>query len=224
MNVVKRFEHKYIISYVDYLSLKAQISSMLTHDKHGDRESYNIISIYLDDIVHSGAADKAFGNELHRKYRIRYYDSSDKMKLELKEKIGEESTKFSTVISEELYNAILTQDMDVLEQHKNDELIRKYMLSMLRFNLTPKLVIGYDREAYRDETDNLRITFDHALNCDHYFEGDVKADHQLLQSTKMILEVKYEHFLPKEIKVILNKYKLNQIAYSKYFMGYSALY
>ena len=224
MRTTTRHEFKYIISYKDYFHLKSVLDQLLIHDKHGEDDSYPVTSVYLDDIVFSGASDKAFGNEVHRKFRIRHYHDENKRKLELKEKIGDLSTKFSTPISDELYYALIDQDMDIIEEYIGDQLVRKYMLSMLRFNLEPKLVIGYQREAYKDNTDNLRITFDHSLETELFDIEKINPTHKLINDGNIILEIKYEHYLPDHIKKILKKIKLNQIAYSKYFMGFDNLY
>ncbi len=194
---------------------------MLIHDAHGDQPSYPVNSLYLDDLVYSGAADKAFGNEYHKKYRIRYYQDQSQMKLELKEKMGDESTKYSTTISPELYQAIIHHDIDVLEQHFSDSLIRKFTLDSLRFHLQPVCNILYQREAYHDETDNLRITFDQSLEVQPFCEEKLAGSGSLIYPTHMILEVKYEHYIPKSVKQVLRRIALNQISVSKYFLGYT---
>ena len=195
----------------------------MIHDQHGVSDAYLVNSIYLDDVVFSGAADKAFGNQVHKKYRIRHYDNKDKKKLELKFKEGNESTKYSTPISEVLFQGIVSQDMDVLTQHFDNDLIRRFTLDMLKHNLEPVCYIKYQREAYRDEQDNIRITFDHSLNVERYLGEEVGMEMKLMQDTMLILEVKYEHYMPQSIRELLKKINLNQIAYSKYFMGYNSL-
>jgi hypothetical protein len=199
------------------------MKEMLEHDIHGDEMEYPVTSIYLDDIVFSGASDKAFGNEVHKKYRIRHYHDKEQKKLELKHKVGDESTKQSSMITQKVYQAIIDQDMDVLELYFDDPLIRQFTIDMLRFNMLPKLIIYYKREAYKDSTDNLRITFDHSLSSDLFDEDYNDIDFPLLGGDKLILEIKYQFYLPDNIKAILDKINLNQIAYSKYFMGYSSL-
>jgi len=223
MKTTKRFEYKYVISYADYFKIKDLIAGMLEHDQHGDEVDYPVNSIYLDDIVYTGASDKAFGHEVHQKYRIRFYERLDQMKLELKQKIGDVSTKFSTPINQEIYEGIMTQNLDVFQKYIDDKLIRRYMVDMLKNNLEPKVTINYKREAYKDSTDNLRVTFDHSLFGDWFHEDDFKSSIQLLSSNKLIMEVKYEFYLPENVKIILDKIKPEQVAYSKYFLGYISL-
>jgi hypothetical protein len=223
MREVKRLEYKYLISYKDYISIRNALRALMIHDVHNETDTYNVTSIYLDDIVYTGVSDKAFGNETHSKYRIRYYDDYSFKKLELKKKVGDASTKISTTINNEVFNAILTQDFDTLEEYFEDPLIRKYSLDMMLHNLEPKLNIGYLREAYKDEMDNVRITFDHTICGELFYEDVIFPERQVIEPGFLVLEVKYEHFLPQEIKKIINKINATQIAYSKYFMGYNSL-
>lgn len=223
MKTTVRHEYKYMISYVDYFKIIEQIKTLMQHDMHGDFSSYPVRSVYLDDIVHSGAADKAFGNEIHKKYRVRFYDNFNKKKLEMKYKIGELSTKTSTSINDEIYQGIIESDFDKLSNYLDDDLIRKYALDLLKTNLHPTLFLEYQREAYRDRLDNIRVTFDHSLCGERFYEDTRHVDHQLMGNDKLILEVKYEHFIPKEIKAILNQINMDHIAYSKYFMGFNSI-
>jgi hypothetical protein len=220
MKKTRRKELKYIISYMDYRKIQPLLETFLIHDKHGETASYPVHSIYLDDLEFSGASDKAFGNEFHKKYRIRYYDDLQSMKFEIKEKSGDDSVKTSTMISNQVFDAIVNQDSDVLYQHLDDEVIRRFVLDNNLRHLLPQVVMSYQREAYKDESDNLRITFDHTLCGEIYDPDRHSSDFKLISDHLLILEIKYEHFIPKNIKTIIDGIKLNQVAYSKYFYGY----
>ncbi len=222
MKTTIRHEYKYMISYVDYFRIVEQLRVLMIHDKHGDEDSYPVRSIYLDDLVFSGASDKAFGNEIHKKYRVRFYHDENKKKLECKYKIGEVSEKTSTPINNEVYKGIIESDFDLLYKFFEDDLIRKYTLDLLKSHLKPTVFIEYQREAYRDSLDNVRVTFDHSLCGERYSEFLKTVDYQLMANDKLILEVKYEHYLPKSIKAILHQIPMDHIAYSKYFMGFSS--
>jgi len=220
MNVVRRKEHKYIISYVDYLKIKSIIENILVHDKHGDEDSYPVNSIYFDDIVFNAASDKAFGNELHKKYRIRYYDDLTKIKFELKKKQAEQTEKSSISLDNDTYRKLL--DDEFIDIEKSNKLLNRFTLDKQLSNLEPKVFISYQREAYRDEVDNVRITFDHSLEGGWFNEGDTIYN-KLINDGFLILEIKYKYTLSNVIKEVINKVKPNQIAYSKYFMGYQSL-
>ncbi|MBU1020894.1 MAG: polyphosphate polymerase domain-containing protein [Firmicutes bacterium] len=224
MKTTKRFEFKYIISYVDYFKIIDSLKFLLIHDQHGEKDAYNVTSIYLDDLVFSGASDKAFGNDNHKKYRIRHYNNFSNKNLELKYKSSFETVKYSTTIDEVLYQAIIEGDLNILNQHFENDLVRRFTLDFMLHHLSPTVVIEYQREAYRDEFNNLRITFDHSLFANHFESSKItEMDLKLLESSFLILEIKYESFFPDSIKEIFKKIGLNQIAYSKYFMGYNSL-
>ena len=144
--------------------------------------------------------------------------------MEIKEKSGDDSVKSSTIISEDLYKAIMDHDMDVLHKHMDDEVIRRYVLDYKLRHLLPTVMMSYQREAYKDQSDNLRVTFDHTLCGEMYDEGLVSSDFKLLSDHLLVLEVKYEHYLPKSVKAILNQITLDHVAYSKYFYGYQRAY
>lgn len=223
MKTTRRLEQKYIISYKDYYYLKNMISSLLIHDVHNEKEAYFVNSIYFDDIVYTGVSDKVFGNEYHKKYRIRYYNNEKIKKLELKEKVAEVSTKYTSTIDDETFHAILHKNIDVLENKFQDSLIRRFTLDMLLNHLSPTCFISYKREAYKDHDNNVRITFDFSLDGARYDIEEMGVLLPLLEQHKIILEIKYETYLPKELKTVLNKVNINQISYSKYLLGYNAI-
>jgi len=224
MKKTRRKEMKYLISYMDYVKIKPMLQEFLVHDQHGPEDGYPVHSIYMDDLVFSGASDKAFGNEYHKKYRIRYYHDVNKKKLEIKEKSGEDAIKTSTVLTDQMFQAIVDHDLDVLHEYMDDEVIRRFVLDHKLKHLLPKVIMSYQREAYKDPSDNLRITFDHTLCGEMYDENLWSSDFKLLSDHLLILEIKYEHYLPKQMKTILNQIQLNQVAYSKYFYGYQRAY
>jgi len=128
MKKTRRKEMKYLISYMDYVKIKPMLQEFLVHDQHGPEDGYPVHSIYMDDLVFSGASDKAFGNEYHKKYRIRYYHDVNKKKLEIKEKSGEDAIKTSTVLTDQMFQAIVDHDLDVLHEYMDDEVIRRFVL------------------------------------------------------------------------------------------------
>ena len=153
---------------------------------------------------------------LNLKYKRRYTNHVKNLSA----KSGDDSIKSSTSLSAQLFDAIMNQNMDLLYDHLDDPVLRRFLLDFNKNYLLPKVIMSYQREAYRDQSDNVRITFDHSL-CGEIFDPDLSySDQKLLNDHLMILEVKYEHFIPKNIQTIINQIKPNQVAYSKYFYGY----
>ncbi len=217
MRIVKRFEYKYLMSYKDYHMLQSKISPFLIKDRHDQKGRYPVNSIYFDDLCFHGAADKAFGNQQHQKYRIRYYRNPKLKRLECKEKTGSDSTKYSTEITEEIAGHLLEPNLDILHDNFNDPLIRRFTLDHMLKHLTPQFYVFYEREAYRDKTNNFRLTFDHNIQGSRY-KDDLSLTQPVIRPNQLIMELKYEHHYPKHIKHILNQFKMTHLAVSKYFL------
>lgn len=224
LKITNRYEYKYRISYLDYISLKPKLASIMKLDDNSVDSKYHIRSIYFDDIHYSGVLDKISGNELHKKYRVRYYNEGGLYKLEMKKKSGNYTEKTSTVISKEVFDAIVNCNHDVLFENFDNKLIRKFTLDSKLHNLEPKCFIDYDREAYISEAGDVRVTFDFNLKSDYYDINKKQLNHSLFLNTEMILEVKYTDFLMSTIKNILNTKTLVNQSYSKYLLGMNALH
>lgn len=80
-----RHELKYLISYGEKAALETRMRPILQMDPHAGSGGYFIRSLYFDDYWHSAYEEKEAGVLLRKKYRIRIYDSSDRIiKLERK--------------------------------------------------------------------------------------------------------------------------------------------
>ena len=78
----------------------------------------------------------------------------------------------------------------------------------------PSLIIEYDRIAYVDESNGLRITIDKNVkttNCKCFWDEIAINEEEIY-----ILEVKYDQELPQNIEKILNSMELKEIKKSKY--------
>lgn len=85
----------------------------------------------------------------------------------------------------------------------------------------PVALIEYDRRAFIYPENNTRITFDTKIRCS---EMDLDIFNEQVAWIPVgvenaILEVKYDDRLYKPISMILQKYHLNNISYSKYGNG-----
>ena len=88
-----------------------------------------------------------------------------------------------------------------------------------KYNLKPKVFIGYDRYAYRGiENKEFRITFDyniryrmHKLRLEEGDEGE-----NIIPSNTYIMEVKVIGALPLWFVEILNKLEIYPTSFSKY--------
>lgn len=218
----KRFRHelKYYLHIFDYLSLRQKVSSVLTIDKNSQtHEGYGIRSLYFDGIHNHSLYDKNNGVFNREKYRIRIYNGSDqKISLERKSKFGDFISKESAPMTRAEYDAILIGNIDVLSG-KDQPLIKDFYAALKYRNFLPTVIVDYVREAYVYELGNVRITFDKkmsaAVNTIDLFDPNLMLEEPLLPE-QTILEVKFDQFLPDNIRQLVQPERFVRSAISKY--------
>jgi VTC domain. len=204
----------------------------MRHDEHGSDGQYFIRSLYLDDIYMADFHQKNEGRSRRRKYRIRIYDNSDSLiKFEIKDKFDSYISKKSSVITPQQCDSILRGDFQFVsdmmlhdranaESEKNRALRMGYIDCACRI-LRPQVVVDYDREVFICDEGNVRMTFDMNLRAGQG-TGNIFDPHlptvPAYENGKMILEVKYDDYLPQFIRRMLRSKKLSlwQSAESKY--------
>ncbi|MCK1996395.1 polyphosphate polymerase domain-containing protein [Psychrobacillus psychrodurans] len=218
----KRFRHelKYYLHIFDYLSLRQKVSSVLTIDKNSQtHEGYGIRSLYFDGIHNHSLYDKNNGVFNREKYRIRIYNGSDqKISLERKSKFGDFISKESAPVTRAEYDAILKGNIDVLSG-KDQPLLKEFYAALKYRNFLPTVIVDYVREAYVYELGNVRITFDKKMsagvNTIDLFDPNLMLEEPLLPE-QTILEVKFDQFLPDNIRQLVQPERFVRSAISKY--------
>lgn len=221
-----RAENKYIVSDMDLKILESRLKPVMSQDIHQEGDCYEVRSIYLDDIKNSSMLDNDAGVDLRSKYRIRtYYPGLSELRLEIKEKINGFNRKSSCKLSVEELRKIIKGEHDIPFGER--KVLNRLLLNMKCFKMEPKVIISYERTAFVHSAGNVRITFDRNISASKYIDTflDEKADLRIpvLPKGMHILEVKYDEFLPDFIAKQLELGKLNQTAFSKYYLGRIAL-
>lgn len=217
---VFRHEFKYFINYFEYESLRRRLAVVLKRDKFANENGdYHIRSLYFDDIRNTALYEKQAGILTRKKYRIRIYNINDSIiKLEKKSRIGQFINKESAFLSREEYEKIISQDIEFLKQ-SNNRLFQEFYFDMVAHRYRPKVIVDYIREAYILNINNIRITFDKSLKTglekiDIFDKSLPTVD--VVEEPKMVLEIKYDHFLPDYIRNILQIRSSQRWAISKY--------
>ena len=214
-----RHELKYIINSGYHQILRQRLKAAMKPDAHGDSGVYRITSLYFDDVFRSAYNDKALGLDVRKKYRIRYYGLSDVfIRLEVKEKKGDMVCKRSVPISCEQYRRILKGEREFLKQpgtaaeefYASDRLVR----------LSPAVLVDYVREAYVCPAGNVRITFDMQLKTSPQLDplGEKAVFYDVFDSGEIILEVKYDRFIPAHIQALLGGLPMTRESVSKFVL------
>ena len=194
----------------------------MNKDPHGDSNSrYHVRSLYFDDIHNSGYYEKLNGVGKRKKYRIRIYNLSNSViKLERKGKEGQYTQKESELISEDLCNNLLTGNIDSLMNY-NSALVSDVYIQMKTLLLKPCVLVDYLRETYIHPIENVRITFDMELRSGLYAYDLWDANAPLLNVMDpkfMIMEVKFNRFLPTVFSNILTELNSERMSISKYLL------
>lgn len=217
-----RHEIKYYINDSVYHTLRSRLRTVAGADPNMKAEDgYLISSLYFDDVYHSAMNEKQAGICFRKKYRLRCYNREDiRINLECKRKYGEYISKDSMVVSRSEYDAILAGDYDVLLSHSDTVGREVYALHHARL-LKPVVAVEYLREAYILAQGNVRITFDKEISAsvgDYDMFSPYYEVRKVLEPGIMVLEVKFDDYLPDMIFQILKTAMTNKCAISKYVM------
>ena len=214
-----RHELKYIINSGWYQILRQRLKAAMKPDPHGDRGVYRITSLYFDDVFRSAYNDKALGLDVRKKYRIRYYGlSPDFIRLEVKEKKGDMVCKRSVPLSYEQYRGILKGERDFLQQPNSAA--EEFYASDRLVRLSPAVLVDYVREAYVCPAGNVRITFDMQLKTSPQLDplGEKADFYNAFDGGEIILEVKYDRFIPDHIQALLSGIPMTRESVSKFVL------
>lgn len=217
-----RFENKYICSDYMLAEIEQRIKPLCELDRNVVNGQYTISSIYFDDDYHSNWFDNEDGVDPRGKYRIRIYNGSmDRIHLENKLKIRGMTTKKSTVISQNLFRDIVTNnDSGVLDKELVDEYGNEFKYDYSIKHIRPKVIVRYDRIPYVYPIGNVRITFDRNIESGIFRNKENPFDTEYIPvfpAGHHILEVKYDNLLPDYIRSAIDISHLNQTNFSKYY-------
>lgn len=215
-----RHELKYYINPGDYEMLKSAMSSLLLPDQNAVNGGYHIRSLYFDDFENNAMMEKINGVKHRKKYRIRLYNhSAGFIRLERKLKDGEFVSKDNMVLTKQEAESILNGDYGFLID-KDNKLAHDFFVELQTRGLRPATIVDYYREAYVHPIEDVRITFDSDLRSGVFDKNIFNENLQtvpMYEDNLIVMEVKFNHYLPQYIKVILNNAQsASRSAVSKY--------
>lgn len=213
-----RHELKHVISLSDAFALRARLRAVAQTDTYSDNGKYEIRSLYFDTPGDRALREKICGVNIREKFRLRCYNhDSSVIKLEKKAKVNGLCKKTGILISREEAERLshsVTREITKDTPPLLSELYSKMATSRLR----PKTIVDYTREAYTYPAGNVRITIDSnirtGLSCTNFLNfGCVTVP---TGNPAIILEVKWDEFLPSVIRDIIQLESRHASAFSKY--------
>jgi len=205
------------------LVLRRKLGQVMVPDPFsGPDNQYLIRSLYFDDIYNSALHDKISGVEKRKKYRLRLYNHRDSLvKLEKKGKSGQYTLKESERVTRFFCKKVIAGDCDFLKDSQS-ELQRGLYVQMKTALLRPVVLVDYIREAYVHPVGNVRVTFDMKLKTgllSTEFFNPLFPMVEIMGRGMMIMEVKFDQFLPHSIQKLVSGVKGERDSISKYVLS-----
>ena len=216
-----RHELKFAVAYADYVAMRARLGRIMATDPHVDASGhYRIRSVYFDNSDDKALREKVDGVGKREKFRIRYYnDEFSFITLEKKMKIDNLCLKYDAQLSEEECRRLLRGDLAFMRDHPQ-ALVRELYAKMQYQRLRPRVLVSYLREPYVYRAGNVRVTFDSQIRTSLFQQEFLTKRVSDISATDtpqdMILEVKYDAFLPEIIQDVIQVPGIRQQAFSKY--------
>ena len=216
-----RYELKYIITPQTAEILKNRLLSVMEVDKMAKSAdgSYTISSLYFDDLDSTAYFEKLDGVRYRTKYRIRVYDYDDSfIRLERKLKHENMTSKDQTKITKSTYTKIISGRLNGISD-SDDKLYNEFVKDVRLKQLKPSVIVEYKRIALTYPVSDVRVTFDSEVRSGMYnynlFDKKLTT-FSVLNPNKVILEVKFNEFLPEHISLILSTVPSFRQAVSKF--------
>ena len=213
-----RHEWKHMINHCDMMILRQRLSVVAHRDPYAVDGKYEIRSLYFDNADDKALREKIDGINIREKFRIRYYNGDTSViHLEKKCKVNGLCLKDSAELSK-------VQAQWLMDGHYEwmsgcgIALIEELYSKMTTQGLRPKTIVDYTREPFVFAPGNVRITLDYnirtGLHCTDFLNPNcitVPAG-----DSEIILEVKWDEYLPDIIRDAIQLENRQVSAFSKY--------
>ena len=213
-----RHEWKHEITYADMFGLRSQLETIMHRDKHATEGFYKIRSLYFDNLEDKALREKLYVVNRREKFRLRYYnDDLSFIMLEKKSKINGLCNKQQEVIFLEEAQQIVQRDIASLA-YSEKPLVRELCYKMNIQGLMPKTIVDYERVPFVYEVGNVRVTLDYNLRTGLTGTDFLNPDCIMIPAgdAPVILEVKWDEFLPSVIRDLVQLPRAHTSAFSKY--------
>ena len=213
-----RHELKHEISLSDMIAIRQRLRAIARPDPYAVDGKYKIRSLYFDDLFDTALREKIDGVNMREKFRIRYYNDDPSMiRLETKSKRGGLGNKQSAILTQDEAQAIVDGDYGWMV-HSERPLVAEFYRKLVGGGLKPKTIVDYTREPFIYEPGNVRVTLDYdirtGLQCVDFLNPNcimIPAG-----NAPMIMEVKWDAFLPDIIRDAVQLEGRWTTAFSKY--------
>jgi len=213
-----RHEVKCEISQTDFHVLRGRLRTIMKPDAHTQNGIYKIRSLYFDNLDDKALREKIDGVAIREKWRLRLYNEDTSfIRLERKFKYNSLGNKLSTTLTEDQTRRIINGDVGWMAESGNEVLLS--FLSKIRSDrLIPRTIVEYTREPFVFSAGNVRVTLDYNIRTGLGSTDFLNPDCPLvpISPSPIILEVKWDEFLPDIIRSAIQLEGRRVSAFSKY--------
>jgi len=214
-----RNELKQVITVSDFITLRHRLNLITKKDEHTKSDgTYDVRSLYFDTPSDKALREKIDGLNPREKFRIRYYNGDlSNIQLEKKSKKNGLSLKKNMKITEQEVESIIAGELGWMVQSGRDLIVELYS-KMQSEGLRPKTIVDYKREPFVYPPGNVRITLDYHIRTGLTITNFLKSDNITIpiQDDIILLEVKWDEFLPSIIRKAVGLDNRQSSAFSKY--------
>ncbi len=214
-----RHEWKHEINRSDLITLRQRLRAVAQIDPHTIDGRYKIRSLYFDTPTDRALREKLDGVNRREKFRIRYYNGDTSViHLEKKAKLNNLGTKAAATLTKEEAQAIADGDLDWMIKCSGRPLIQELYSKMRGQGLRPKTIVDYTREPFYYPPGNVRVTLDYDIRTGLHSTDFLNPDCVTVPAgdAPILLEVKWDAYLPDPIRAAVGLESRRSSAFSKY--------
>lgn len=210
-----RIEKKYLLDEFQYLQLFDFLKDKIITDVYGESTIYNLYYDTSFDLLIKKSLERPIFKE---KLRIRSYclpKKKDLVFIEIKRKYqGVVYKRRFNIELDEAYNLLDINSRNYFKKNQISKEVR-YMVNL--YELYPKLILIYDRIAYKFLNEDIRLTIDKNIkNRREYLKLEEGDSGKLLLKNKYLMEVKTQNSVSLWFSKLLSELKIFPIPFSKY--------
>ncbi|MGW4628562.1 VTC domain-containing protein [Streptomyces rubiginosohelvolus] len=233
LHAFNRFELKYLVPVEEAAAIRDELGERMDRDLNSPVGGYGVWSLYYDTPQLRFYWEKIEGLKFRRKLRIRHYGDLDTVTddspvcVEIKQRVNRVTQKRRITLPYGVARRLCDGREMVDHSVKESAFIQEVLDLIVRLNLQPTAITGYQREALvgRDTDTGLRVTFDRRVrgrDRDFHFGTATPENRFTIPPHMSVMEIKVNERTPHWITDLAARRNLNLVRISKYVQSVEA--
>ncbi|OKJ18440.1 vacuolar transporter [Streptomyces sp. CB02130] len=233
LHAFNRFELKYLVPVEEAAAIRDELGERMDRDLNSPVGGYGVWSLYYDTPQLRFYWEKIEGLKFRRKLRIRHYGDLDTVTddspvcVEIKQRVNRVTQKRRITLPYGVARRLCDGREMVDHSVKESAFIHEVLDLIVRLNLQPTAITGYQREALvgRDADTGLRVTFDRRVrgrDRDFHFGTATPENRFTIPPHMSVMEIKVNERTPHWITDLAARRNLNLVRISKYVQSVEA--